>query len=197
MRIDVVAWICNNHRTISILWEGVKLSTQLFLGAYFPTEIELPNMVEASAIYADAEDYEVADLYELVSDALDAISAMNEEKTEYAEAEDAAEEKGDEAEEDVEDDVKEEKENEIFQPINDMPEDKIEKNATEEMIDEIEKVDAINTEKYVSEAAMLRAEETAEEMAEAISTEHAMALFETYYYSHGQSEQLSEELSAY
>ena len=50
--------------------------------------------------------------------------------------------------------------------------------------------------RHAAEVEVLEEEEVTETEEETVSTEEAMELFESYYYSHGQNQELSEEISA-
>lgn len=177
MRYDFVNWLSDNHKTISILWDGITLTTQLFLGAFFPTDIDLSTELSNSSGYYAEEELDAEEMYDFVSDASDAMD------------------QDDEEEEDEEEVVQEEEE--IVYMIDDAPDIDVEENETETIIDEIEEVDEIQDEDYSTDVEVLEEEEVTETEEETVSTEEAMELFESYYYSHGQNQELSEEISAY
>lgn len=171
MRYDFVTWLCNNHKTISILWGGITTITQLFLDIYFPQTISLPTELSNSSGYYEEAELDVKWMYDFLADARDAIEMMNSSD--------------------------EDKNEEFRQEKDDNSDHHAEGNETETMIDGIEAVDEIQDEEYSTDVEVLEEEKETETEEKTISTEEAIELFESYYYSHGQHQELSEEISAY
>ena len=174
MKQDFVNWLSANHKNIAIVWNGITTITTFFLGIIFPPEAVEINVPDG--FYAEEAHDITNDLYELVSDGGDALDQEDDQEEEETEEEKAS----------------------IGRMIDDDPDLVIDKGETESMIDEIEEIDEIHDEEIVESTEIIVEEDFAEEQNEnTISVDEAVDLFESYYYSHGQNQELANEISAY